>query len=59
MHYSFMFIIPPPPLQSVAKAPFSKCLGAVFKKSSAIEGTQAIGNLWCIKSVAFCILLLS
>lgn len=47
-----------PLLQSVAKAPFSKCLGAAFKKS-AIEGTQAIGNPWCIKSVAFCILLLS
>lgn len=30
-----------------AKATFSKSLGAVFKKSSATEGTQAIGNtLW-------------
>ena len=44
MYYSFMFVTPPPPLQSVVKATFSKCLAAVFKKSSAIEGTQAIGN---------------
>lgn len=64
MYYSFMFITPPPLLQSVGKATFSKCLGAAFKKSSAIEGTQTIDNtplsyLWCIKSVGFCIFLLS
>lgn len=55
--YSLMFITPPPPLlQSVAKAIFSKHLGGVF------EGTQAIGNslsyLWCMKTLAFCIFLL-
>lgn len=38
-------ITPPSLLQRVAKATFSKCLGTVFKKSCAIEDTQAIGNI--------------